>query len=131
LRELLRQAARRRPVRRFPLADGVAFVVAPHDLDQEEPARLEHATDFPGDPGDVERVIEAVGVDAVDRAVRELKRVEVAGDHETVVRAGIQVDPDGEMPEPDERLHLYAEPGAEAKNGPRRVELGNEREAGP
>ena len=63
-------------------------------------------------------MVEGVGVDRIDRGVRKYNAVEVAGQHELVLGARIEVDTHREMPQLVERLDLGPQAGAETQDGP-------------
>jgi hypothetical protein len=95
----------------------LARLVVLVDVVEREPVRLEDACMLGEELVEIEGVVEAVGVDEVDRAVGLLEPVEVPEADQVVVRARIEVDAVG-VPEPQlaQHLDLGALPGAEAQD---------------
>ena len=112
--EMLGEVLRPTPVHGVVVADDVALLVAVDDVDDEKAAGLQHPPHLGEDLREIEGVVQAVGVDAVDRSVGELQGVEVAGHDVRIFGARIQVDADGEIPEADQRLDFLAPPRGQA-----------------
>src|SRR5262245_9081754 len=99
----------------FVLAGDETFIIAGIQVGDEPTARLQHAMNLPHQLLEFKHMIEAVRVDAVNGISRESKRMEVAGHDISIPLAGIEIDPDREMPERYERLHLVTESRGQAQ----------------
>ena len=90
--------------------------VAQFDISNEQAPRPQQASDFAQHPLQVEYMVQSIGVDRVDRPVREDDVVEISWQDVVIVGPRLEIDTDREVTKSVQGLDLGAEPRSEAQH---------------
>ena len=104
------------PMSGLEFARDEAFLVAQFDISNEQAPWPQQASDFAQHPLQVEYMVQSIGVDRIDRPVREDDVVEISWQDVVIVGSRLEIDTDREVTKSVQGPDLGAEPRSEAQH---------------